>query len=187
MRQKLLISFFILTGLFYNNIGFSQTTNNQIIQGPYKTSLYPEGKIYFQKTNDFENPISFIVDYNVDGKNIKYIVDKYSHEGAAPEIKSVFFGTIHHKQYIFVMIVWSVNHSGIGMRGNVYQIYAYAKNNKGILSLDKQISNDDNLSGMDGYENCKAVANPDGVVNCAVSFKYKTAAEVKKYLKQTYH
>lgn len=128
MLQRLLISFIILTGLLYNNaVGFAQTTNNQILQGPFKTNLYPNGQIYFQKTNDFENPINFIVDYNVDGKNKKYIVDSYPRAGAAPEIKSVFFGTIHHKQYIFVMIVWSVNHSGIGMRGDVYQIYAYAK------------------------------------------------------------
>lgn len=90
MTKRLLISFFILTGLFSNTVGFAQTTNNQIIQGPFKTSLYPEGKIYFQKTNDFENPINFIVDYNVDGKNKKYIIDSYPHAGADPEIRSVF-------------------------------------------------------------------------------------------------
>lgn len=91
MLQRLLISFIILTGLLYNNaVGFAQTTNNQILQGPFKTNLYPNGQIYFQKTNDFENPINFIVDYNVDGKNKKYIVDSYPRAGAAPEIKSVF-------------------------------------------------------------------------------------------------
>lgn len=84
------------------------------------------------------------------------------------------------------MVIWDSNHPGIGMRGDLYQTYAYTKNTKGILTLDKMILEDDHLSGFEGDNNCKSDVNPEGDTNCYINYKYKTAADVKKYLKQKY-
>lgn len=109
------------------------------------------------------------------GKNIKDIVDKYDVNGGDPEIVSVFFAKVHNKKYIFTIIKWRDYHAALQMNGYDYQIYAYTINNLGKLRLDKEISNDPNLSGNEGEFDGKDVF-----------FKYKTAAEVKRYLKLKY-
>lgn len=194
MQRKALISFFVLIGLFYNISGFAQISDNQIVQGPFKTSLYPNGKIYFTRKEEGQNtieqkcyPISFFLENVQNGAAQKQKIDQYDEEGGCPEIKSVFFSNIKNQKYIFVMVVWDSYHAGIGTHGDVYQTYAYTKNDKGMLSLDKAISNDNNLSGFNGEDNCKTDINPDGVRNCYENYKYKTAADIKKYLKQKYH
>lgn len=58
---------------------------------------------------------------------------------------------------------------------------------KRLLSFDKKISDDKNLSGFNGDNNCKTDLNPDGDTDCYKNYKYKTAADIKKYLKQKYH
>lgn len=194
VQRKVLRSFLILIGLFYNISGFAEISDNQIIQGPFKTSLYPNGKIYFTRKEEDQNtieqkcyPISFFLENVQNGVVQKEKIDQYEEDGGCPEIKSVFFSNIKNKKYIFVMVVWDSNHAGIGMNGDLYQTYAYTKNDKGILSFDKKISDDKNLSGFEGYDNCKTDINPEGVKDCDVSYKYKTAADIKKYLKQKYH
>ncbi|WP_271789606.1 hypothetical protein [Commensalibacter communis] len=186
--------FLVLIGVVYSIIGFAQAMPEKIIQGPFKTALYPNGKIYFTREDEDENaavqtchPISFFLEKNQNNLQQKDKIDFYEVDGECPEIKSVFFGNIHNKKYIFVMVIRNSNHPGAGMDGDFYQIYAYTKNKEGILSLDRIISGDGNLSGFDGGRDCKSYANPDGNDDCYVNYKYKTAADVKKYLKQKYH
>ncbi|EHD13577.1 hypothetical protein CIN_17690 [Commensalibacter intestini A911] len=194
MQRKVLRSFLILIGLFYNISGFAQISDTKIVQGPFKTSLYPNGKIYFTRKEDDQNtivqqcyPISFFLENVQNGAVQKEKIDQYEEDGGCPEIKSVFFSIIKNQKYIFVMVVWDSKHAGAGTYGDVYQTYAYTKNDKGILSLDKNISDDENLSGFNGDNNCKSDLNPDGDTDCYKNYKYKTAADIKKYLKQKYH
>ncbi|MDI2112922.1 hypothetical protein [Commensalibacter nepenthis] len=85
------------------------------------------------------------------------------------------------------MVVWDSKHLKIGIDGDSYQTYVYTKNQQGILSLDKVISDDDNLSSFEGDNNCKNDINPDSDDDGYVKYKYKTTADIKKYLKQKYH
>lgn len=176
MKQRRFITFLSLMGAFYNVFASAQVTNNQIIQGPFKTDLFPRGKIYFQKTSDINRPVNFILEYQQNGKDIKDIIDKYDVNGGDPEIVSVFFAKVHNKKYIFTIIKWRDYHAALQMNGYDYQIYAYTINNLGKLGLDKRISNDPNLSGNEGEFDGKDVF-----------FKYKTAVEAKHYLKKKYH
>jgi len=194
MKQKILIRFLVLIGVVYNTIGFAKAMPEKIIQGPFETALYPNGKIYFTREDDDENavvqtchPISFLLEKNQNSLQQKEKIDLYEEEGGCPEIKSVFFGNIRNKKYILVMVSWDSKHLGAGTDGEFYQTYAYTKNKEGILSLDRIISDDGNLSGFEGGNNCKSDINPDGDDDCYMKYKYKTAADVKKYLKQKYH
>ncbi|CAI3945993.1 unnamed protein product [Commensalibacter communis] len=192
MKYKLFI-FFLIIGSSYNHTGFSETRNSQIIQGPFKTDLYLNGEIYFTRKEDNNTtiiqkcyPITFFLKYTKNNVVKQEKVAQYTQNGGCPEVRSVFFGNLYNKKYIFVMIIWDSDHDGVGMKGDFYQTYAYTKNKEGILSLDKTISDDELLSGFEGYDNCKSDINPEGIKDCYETYKYKTAAEVKKYLKQKY-
>lgn len=89
---------------------------------------------------------------------------------------SVFFYKIHNKKHIVTIIKWRDYHQALKINGYDYQIYAYSINKLDKLALNKQVSNDPNLSGSDGEYNGKDVF-----------FKYKTASDVKRYLKYKYH
>lgn len=87
------LKFFIFLGVFFTPLN-SHAQNDkelEIIQGPFKTDLFPEGEIYFQKTNDKIKPVDFILKYQKNGKFIKYITDQYEVNGGDPEIVSVCF------------------------------------------------------------------------------------------------
>lgn len=101
MQRKVLRSFLILIGLFYNISGFAQISDTKIVQGPFKTSLYPNGKIYFTRKEDDQNtivqqcyPISFFLENVQNGAVQKEKIDQYEEDGGCPEIKSVFFSII---------------------------------------------------------------------------------------------
>lgn len=49
------INLFIFNIIFifcFGHVGYAQTAPDEIVQGPFKTDLYPEGKIYFEKINN---------------------------------------------------------------------------------------------------------------------------------------
>lgn len=88
MQRKVLRSFLILIGLFYNISGFAQISDNQIVQGPFKTSLYPNGKIYFTKKEEDQNTnvqkcylISFFLENVQNGAVQKEKIDQYEEDG----------------------------------------------------------------------------------------------------------
>lgn len=163
-----------------------------IVSGPFKTDLFSEGKIYFIKRDDDKamegcDNISFMLEYKRDNQVKKEKIDHYTEDGGCPEIESVFFEKLRNKEYVFVMVVWHQNHQGAGVYGEDYQTYAYTKNGKGILSLDRKISKDKNLSGFEGGVDCINDSNPNGDDHCEKTYKYKTAAALKAYLKKKYH
>ncbi|CAI3934215.1 MULTISPECIES: hypothetical protein [Commensalibacter] len=62
-----------LAGLIYSFLGYAQVSPNEIIQGPFKTNLYSEGKIYFEKENDATpddscQTVAFMLEYKKDNK-----------------------------------------------------------------------------------------------------------------------
>lgn len=172
------LKFFILLGIFFIPLNSHAQENPkvEIIQGPFKTDLFPKGEIYFQKTNNINKPVNFILKYKKNEKIIKNTIDQYEVNGGDPEIVSVFFDKIYNKKHIFIIIKWRDYHQALKMNGYDYQIYAYSINKLGKLALNQQVSNDPNLSGSDGDYDVKDIV-----------FKYKTAADVKRYLKYKYH
>ncbi|CAI3937689.1 hypothetical protein [Commensalibacter communis] len=183
--KQMITSICCLVGLMYSFVGdsYAQTLPNEIIQGPFRTNLYPEGKIYFEKENDATpddscQTIAFILEYKQANQLKKEKVDEYYGNGGCVKLASVFFAKVHNKNYIFVMQKWEHHLSGVGIDNDEYETSAYTKNKKGKLIIDADLSADPNFSGIDGIV--------DDDVHHRRCYKYKTAAEVKKYLKQKY-
>lgn len=181
--KKLITTIYILGCLTYSFTSHAQTVPNEVIQGPFKTDLYPDGKIYFEKENDATNndpcqTIAFILEYKQDNHIKKEQIDEYSEDGACVELASVFFAKVHNKSYIFVMQKWGHNMPSVDISNDFYTTTAYTKDQDGSLIIDSKMFNDPNLSGTDGYVD-------DGVRH-RLYYKYKTAAAIKKYLKQKY-
>lgn len=62
-----------------------------------------------------------------------------------------------------------------GIDTDEYRITAYSKNSNSVLVKDKKISDNPKFVGNDGLYH-----------NTNVTFKYKTAADVKRYLREKY-
>lgn len=88
---------------------------------------------------------------------------------------SVFFYKLHNQQYIFTIIKRHFDVLTEHVDMDSYDILAYTKNNNGVLVKDKKISDNPDLTGEEGLQ-----------FNKKVTFKYKTAADVKRYLRQKY-
>jgi len=93
--KKIITSICFLISLIYNFKSYAQTVPNEVIQGPFKTNLYPDGKIYFEKINnekiidDCRN-VAFMLEYKQDNHTIKDQINKYYENGACVDIASVF-------------------------------------------------------------------------------------------------
>lgn len=153
-----------------------QTYNFAIIQGPFETALYPEGKIYFQaQESGYQTPVNFVLEYNQNGQPKKETIDQYKPNHVAAEIASVFTYPIHQKPYIFTIVKWSARpETSNGRYGYFYKVYGYTKDQNNNLKLDQNVSNDPKLSGFIGaniYKNKEEI-----------TFKYETAGKLKKYL-----
>lgn len=158
-----------------------QTYNFAIIQGPFETVLYPEGKIYFQaQESGYQTPVNFVLEYNQNGQPKKETIDQYKPNHVAAEIASVFTYPIHQKPYIFTIVKWSARpETSNGRYGYFYKVYGYTKDQNNNLKLDQNVSNDPKLSGFIGaniYKNKEEI-----------TFKYETAGKLKKYLNQKYN
>lgn len=179
--KKLITTIYILGCLTYSFTSHAQTVPNEVIQGPFKTDLYPDGKIYFEKENDATpddscQTIAFMLEYKQDNHIKKEKIDEYVENGGCAQIASVFFVKIHNKSYIFVMQKWEINAYRVG--SDVYETMVYAKNKEGKLVINTDLTKDNDIfSGMDGIV--------DDDENPRRYYKYKTAA-IKKYLKQKY-
>ncbi|CAI3956800.1 unnamed protein product [Commensalibacter communis] len=157
-----------------------QTYNFAIIQGPFETTLYSKGKIYFQaQESGYQTPVNFILEYNQDGQNKKVIIDQYKPNHVAAEIASVFTYSIHQKPYIFTIVKWSARpDTSNGRYGYFYKVYGYTKDQNDNLKLDQKINNDPKLKGFIGANQYE--------VKEEITFKYETAGKLKKYLNQKY-
>ncbi|WP_175946513.1 hypothetical protein [Burkholderia pyrrocinia] len=95
---------------------------------------------------------------------------RYSTEGGAPTVKSVFFMLLHGRVNVFSIVAWDINNRGDGTYGRLYQVYAYNLNENGMLVENKRVSEDESMTGIEGYAEGRES-----------KFRYKTALEVKKY------
>lgn len=175
--------FLLMSGIcllfFCSNTGYAQENKaSEIIQGPFKTDLFPGGEIFFEKGKpDINNcqPTRFILKYK-DNNQIKIEnIDEYGSDPFCPELVSVFFYKLHDKRYIFTIIKRHINVGMEGIDTDEYRITAYSKNSNSVLVKDKKISDNPKFVGNDGLYH-----------NKNVTFKYKTAADVKRYLRQKY-
>jgi len=172
----------IIFNLFFSSFVFSQQ-NDTIIHGPFNISWCNDGQFYFEENTDLEYPINFILECGGDKK----IIDQYYVDGAnfitlsngqKPDmnIESVFFEKVGLKKHLFVIIKRNITHRALGINGDDYRVYAYENDSQNIIQLDKHIMTDSNLWGFEGES--------DGEES---HFKYKTAADVKKYINETYN
>ncbi|RDK01849.1 hypothetical protein DLM46_15925 [Paraburkholderia lacunae] len=96
---------------------------------------------------------------------------RYSIEGSAPTVESLFFYKLDGEINLFTIVSWSINNRGEGTYGTLYQVYAYRKSNDGSLKENKKITENNEMTGMDGYDNGQQS-----------TFPYRTAADVKRAL-----
>ena len=163
----------LLSSLFITTAVCAETS---IVHGPFKTDLYPHGEIYFEQEDKEYSPVNFILAVTEsEDENAKFLIDHYAHDGSSPNIETVFFYSVHGVKNIFVIVSWSSIHRGEGVHGKFYEIYSYYKNTEGYLVLNEEIKSDMNLRGFDGY-----------MKSGSIDFDYKTANEVKKYIRQHY-
>lgn len=177
--MMMFLSLSMFTFVFFNNAyAQEEDTTHKIIQGPFKTSLFQNGEIYFEGGEDHVNncqPIKFMLRYK-DNNYFKIVkVDEYD-AYFCPELLSVFFYKLQNRQYIFTMLKSEIINVGREDDMDSYEIHAYTKNDQGILVKDEKISKDPAFFGEEGMEAGKKV-----------TFKYKTAADVKQYLKKKYN
>lgn len=164
---------------FFSNTGYAQDNKaGDIIQGPFKTDLFPGGEIFFENGQQNINEchsIDFILKYKNNNQFKITKIDEYEIDPFCPELLSVFFYKLHNQQYIFTIIKRHFDVLTEHVDMDSYDILAYTKNNNGVLVKDKKISDNPDLTGEEGLQ-----------FNKKVTFKYKTAADVKRYLRQKY-
>jgi hypothetical protein len=119
-----------------------------------------------------EDPVILAIYRQTQAGCSRSVFARYSIEGGEPFVESLFFDKIDGKTNVFAIISWQINHQGEGTYGKLYQVYAYNINSDGTLIENSLVSNDDHLTGIDGVEQGQES-----------KFRYKTAADVKKYLK----
>ncbi|WP_156432220.1 hypothetical protein [Burkholderia latens] len=95
---------------------------------------------------------------------------RYSIEGGVPTVESIFYMRLRGRINVFSIVAWDINNRGDGTYGRLYQVYAYHFDENGVLVENKRVSRDDLMSGVDGY-----------VEGRGSQFRYKTAADVKRY------
>ena len=141
------------------------------------TGLFSAGRMYQGSVvsierNDPDQAISLSI-YRPDSSGCeKTTFAKYSIEGGAPNVDSLFFMSLKGKPNIFAIVHWDINSRGIGTYGKYYQIYAYTMDKKGRLIENRSVVDDVAMTGMDGYQEGKESA-----------FPYKTAGAVKSFFK----
>ncbi|WP_157259222.1 hypothetical protein [Burkholderia ubonensis] len=95
---------------------------------------------------------------------------RYSIEGGAPTVESIFYMPLRDRINVFSIVAWDINNRGDGTYGRLYQVYAYHFDENGMLVENKRVSEDESMSGIDGY-----------VEGRESEFRYKTASDVRKY------
>lgn len=164
--------------LFLAGLSFAQGEDKYVqgtvVQGPYKTTVIDGGELSVLETGDAEFPMSLVLDVvKAGGIRFRSLVDKYDVAGSEPKVESLFFYPVHGKQNVLVLVSWSISSRGIGTYGTLYQVYAYEKSPTNELVVNKRIAFDNNLTGIDGYQEGEEQ-----------SFIYKDATSIKRYIKK---
>lgn len=146
---------------------------NAIIQGPFKTNIFNNGTICFQRTNDKRN-IDFILNKITNNKFNDILVDRYDYSDGPVDLLSVFFFPVNKKNNIFVILRWGVNYGDNPSYKYYYEVRAYERVNDKLIA-NKLLGTDPELSG---YQTIKS-----GVV---YNYGLDSAGKVKEYIKMKY-
>jgi len=159
---KYIVSSFLLL------CSFCTFAQSDILQGPFKV----EGNdtVFIQREANVNFPLTLFFKSN----NKINKIESYEVDGSVPIVETVFFVTIKEIKNIIVLISWPQKHSLEDISGNFYQVYGYSYSNNNLV-INPTIKNDSKLSGMDGEFGGKQL-----------SFKYKDANTIKRYLKKNY-
>ncbi|WP_089159687.1 hypothetical protein [Caballeronia sordidicola] len=170
-RLMIVFSSFVMFGGFVN----AETAGCPDVQRSRNifdaTSIYKNSRVAIENADD-AHPVTLIMYRPIDGECRREEFARYSIEGSAPTIDSLFFFKLHSQVNIFTIISWSINNRGAGTYGKMYQIYAYKTGADGSLLENKKISESDAMTGIDGYDGGRQSR-----------FRYKTAIDVKRFLR----
>lgn len=95
---------------------------------------------------------------------------RYPIEGGSPTVESIFFMPLHGRVNVFSIVAWDINNRGDGTYGRLYQVYAYFLDKNGVLVENTRVSEDNSMTGIDGYAH-----------GAKSKFRYGTASDVKRY------
>ncbi|MGY2354343.1 hypothetical protein ACW9H6_23730 [Pseudomonas sp. SDO528_S397] len=171
--MRAIFLFLMLASTFAVAENQNKYLQGELLQGPFKTSVVEGAELSFLKTGDVEFPVSLILEkMGKNGKKVRELVGKYEVAGSDPKIESLFFYPIKGKNNVLVLVSWTLTSRGIGTYGTLYQVYGYEKNERNSLVVNNLVTYDDNLSGIDGFQEGEAQ-----------SFSYVDAVKIKAYLK----
>ncbi|WP_333002041.1 hypothetical protein [Vibrio coralliilyticus] len=102
-------------------------------------------------------------------------VDEYSYEGGTPIVDSMKIVNLDNSNNLVVLVYWNV--ANPELRGTVYKTYVYTLEND-VLSINKKITNDNNLEGFEGLYNEGEGGNGQ--------YQLKELPEVEEYLLSKY-
>ncbi|WP_321786552.1 hypothetical protein [Paraburkholderia sp. J94] len=140
--------------------------------GVYSADKIYKNSVVSIEKNDADQTINLsIYRSNSDGCE-KTIFAKYTIEGGAPNVDSLFFLNLEGRQNIFTIVHWDVNSRGVGTYGKYYQVYAYVADGQGRLIENKSVVDNGVMTGMDGYQEGQET-----------TFPYKTAGAVRAFFK----
>ncbi|VWC14291.1 hypothetical protein BLA15816_05538 [Burkholderia lata] len=97
---------------------------------------------------------------------------RYSVEGSVPAVESIFFMSLRGRVNIVSIVAWDVSNRGDGTYGRLYQVYAYFFDKDGVLVENGRVSGDSSMTGIEGYAQGKES-----------KFRYRTASDIKRYLR----
>ncbi|WP_423369139.1 hypothetical protein [Burkholderia sp. LMG 32019] len=95
---------------------------------------------------------------------------RYALNGGVPTIESVFFMNFRGRANVFSIVSWDINNRGEMTYGRFYKVYAYYFDGNDGLAVNRGISEDEAMTGIEGY-----------VKGRGSKFQYRTASDVKKY------
>lgn len=103
------------------------------------------------------------------------LVDKYGEEGAAPEVMTLFYQRINDQHNVVVLVRWEQHHRGIDLYGDYYKVYAYRLTPRGRLVPNMPVSNNPQLSGLDGSRG-----------QTRLTFPYTNASRIRAYFENAH-
>ena len=150
---------------------------DDVVQGPFKIPG-SDSFIVVKKVNKIIDGESYpylnldVINSNGEG----YTLDEYEHEGGEPKIESAFFVKDKSEPSIYTIVSWLNIHRAERINATYYQVFSYDVDESGVYKLNTKISNDKQLRGFDG-----------DVQGESVTFSYKTAGDVRRYVKDKYN
>ena len=118
----------------------------------YPSAIFADGMVKFESSGDMHNPLAAVL-YRGKGQCSRQTFDKYDKVGAPPVVGSVFPYTVHGIKNLFVIMTWATDHSGLGIKGTSYQVYAYEDDGNGGFRPNPVILKANGLFGIEGMEN----------------------------------